>query len=431
MNVLGSRKFWRPVVLSATISASLSLAACGVTGTSGSSGAQGNGEGTINILVMKQASYSESDVAKMVAEFAKQNPHIKVNTTFEAYEALHDKIVAAAPSGTYDIVETDVDLPELASKGFIADVSSKYPSSWQTEMVGGAIQAAAYNGKYYGVPWGPSTKLFFYNKDMLAKVGATSADLQTWDGVLAVAKRIKAAGLVKYPFAWSWAQAEAVICDYGQLLGAFGGTFTDAGGKLVVNQTPGVQALTWMKQTLDEGLTDPASPTFLEDDTNKSMASGKTAFELNWESTFRDLNDPSISQVVGKVGVMPTPTGQGGQNPSINGAEVLSISSKSTNQAAAWAFVQFLTSEAVQDEFATSSMTNWKQSYTDPKITASNPDVFAAAGKAYDNMIIRPQVPAYHEASQILQVEIQNALLGRKTPQQALDDAVAATNAKS
>ena len=101
----------------------------------------------------------------------------------------------------------------------------------------------------------------------------------------------------------------------------------------------------------------------------------------------------------------------------------------SINQAAAWKLIEYLTREANQDKYTKSSMTNWKASYTKPEITKSNPEVFAAAGKAYDSMILRPPVPNYNTVSQALQVELQNALLGKKTPQQALDDAVTAANA--
>jgi multiple sugar transport system substrate-binding protein len=410
--------------------ASLALSACSVTGASKAGNSnEGDGTGTINVLLMKQAGYSETDVAKMVTQFEAANPKITVNTTFVAYEALHDKIVTSAPAGTYDVVHLDVIWPaEFASKGLITDVTSRFPAGWKSDMLGGALTSAEYQNKYYGVPWGPSTKLFFFNKDMIGKVGATEADLKTWDGVLAVAKKIKDAGLVKYPLAWSWSQAEALVCDYAQMLGAFGGSFTDASGKLTVNNGPGVQALTWMKQTIDDGLTDPASITFLEDDTDKSMAAGKTAMEINWESTFRDLSDPSISTIVGKAAVTATPAGPNGDHPGVNGSMALAIGAKSTHQAAAWKFIEYMTSEAVQEQFVTSSMTNWKASYTKPEITKNNPAVFAAAGAAYDSMILRPPVPNYNSVSQVLQVEIQNALLGKKTPQQAMDDAVKAAN---
>lgn len=423
----GRHRAFAGLALAAT--AALALSACSVTGAGTSSGGEGDGTGTINALFMKQAGYSETDINTMIKDFEKKNPKITVKPTFVAYEALHDKIVTSAPAGTYDIVYSDVIWPaEFASKGIITDVSKRFPESWKKDMLGGALTSAEYKGKYYGVPWGPSTKLFFYNKDMLAKVGASADDVKTWDGVLAVAKKLKDAGVVQYPLAWSWAQAEALMCDYAVMLGAYGGQFTDDSGKLVINKGAGVQALEFMKKSIDEGLTDPASTTFLEDDTDKSMAAGKTAMELNWESTFRDQNDPSISKVVGQVAVTAPPAGPDGDNPGVNGSMALSIGAKSKNQAAAWKFIEYITSEAVQDKYVKSSMTNWKASYTKPDVTESNPEVFAAAGKAYDNMILRPPVPNYNTVSQAIQVELQNALLGKKSPQQALDDAVKSAN---
>lgn len=433
MKIAFSRARSARVVTGLAAAAALTLTGCSVTGasTSTSSTAQDDATGTINVLLMKQAGYSETDVATMIEQFQAANPDIKVNPTFVSYEALHDKIVTSAPAGTYDVVHLDVIWPaEFASKGIISDVTDRFPSEWKNDMLGGALTSAEYQGKYYGVPWGPSTKLFFYNKDMIAQVGATADDLKTWDGVLAVAKKIKDAGIVQYPLAWSWSQAEALVCDYAQILGAFGGTFTDDSGKLAVNSPAGVEALTWMKKTIDDGLTDPGSLTFLEDDTDKSMAAGKTAMEINWESTFRDLNDPSISQIVGQGAVAVTPAGPSGANPGVNGSMALAISSTSKHQAAAWKFIEYVTSEAVQEQFVTSNMTNWKASYAKPEVTKNNPEVFAAAGKEYDSMILRPPVANYNSVSQALQLELQNALLGKKTPQQAMDDAVKAANSQ-
>jgi multiple sugar transport system substrate-binding protein len=415
-------------VIGIAAAAALALAGCSVTGVTSTDGAAGSGTGTINALFMKQAAYSDTDIATMISDFEKANPKIKVKPTFVSYEALHDKIVTAAPSGTYDVVLMDVIWPaEFATKGIVADISKRIPASWKTDMLGGALGTAFYNGKYYGAPWFPSTKLFFYNTELLQKVGATQSDLNTWDSVLAVAKKLKAAG-VQYPISWSWSQSEALICDYTQLLGAFGGQFTDASGQLVINKGPGVQALQWMVDSMKDGLTNPASTTFLEDDVSKSMAQGQTAFGLNWESTFRDLNDPSISKVVNKVGVMQTPAGPSGDRPGVNGSMALGIGANSKHQDAAWKLIEYLSGQAVQDKFVKSSLPVWKASYKNQAIVATNPEVFAAAGPTYDSMILRPPVPNYNAVSQIIQVELQNALLGKKTPQQAMDDAVSAGN---
>src|SRR6266540_2393105 len=96
--------------LSAAAGAGLLIGGCDVGGKS-TSGGKGSGEGTITALFMQQAAYSDEDVKGMTADFMAANPKIKVNPEFVAYDALHDKIVTAAPAGTYDVVLIDVIWP--------------------------------------------------------------------------------------------------------------------------------------------------------------------------------------------------------------------------------------------------------------------------------------------------------------------------------
>jgi multiple sugar transport system substrate-binding protein len=419
----------RTVLLTGGALAAAAVTGCSVTGapapavTTGSTG--GALSGTVNILLMKQAGWTEEDWAGVITSFTTANPGITVNPTFVAYEALHDKIVAAAAAGTFDVIHMDVIWPpEFAEKKMILDVTDRVPANWKTEMQGGALQAALYKDKFYGAPSFPSTKLFYYNKDLMAKAGVAEDSIGTWDGVMAAAKAIKDKGLSKHPIAWSWAQAEAVICDFAQLLGAFGGTFTDASGKLNFNDAAGQQTMQFMVDSLKSGITHPGSPTFLEDDVIKALQSGEVAFGLNWESTFRDLNDTASSKVAGKMGVSATPTGSSGKRPGVNGAMAFAITSGSKNPDAAWKLIEHATSQPVQDGLAKSAMPNWISSYSNPDVVKINPEVFEACKVAYADSILRPQVVNYNKVSAILQVEIQNALLGSKTPKAALDDAV-------
>ena len=382
---------------------------------------------TLHALFMQQAGYSQDQIDTMLRNYEADHPGIKVEATYVSYEALHDRIVTAAQAGTFDVVLLDVIWPaEFATNDIVLDVTDRFPASWKNDMLGGAYYTGEFMGKMYGVPWGPSTKFFYYNTEMVNAVGASEADLQTWEGVLAVAKKIKDAGLSEFPIAWSWAQAEAVICDYGQLLGAFGGDFVDAAGNLAVNNAVGVQTLAWMKQTIDDGLTNPASTTFLEDDVQHTLAQGETAFALNWESTFDDLNDPGQSEVVGKIAITATPTGPTGLRPGINGAMALSIPTLSAHVDEAWDLIVYLSSQEVQDQYPTGWLPNWVSSYQNPAVTDLAPEIFKAAAVGYADLILRPTVANYNAASDALQAEIQKALLGQKTPQQAMDDAVAA-----
>src|SRR5437764_13974956 len=153
--------------LSALAGAGFLLSACDTGGGSQSS-AQGTGEGKITALFMKQAGYSEDDIRAMTADFHSRYPKITVEPSFVAYEALHDKIVAAAPAGTFDVVLIDVNWPaEFGSKHIVTEVTPQFPAPWKSDMLGGALATAPYQNKYYGVPWILDSKYCLYHADLL------------------------------------------------------------------------------------------------------------------------------------------------------------------------------------------------------------------------------------------------------------------------
>jgi multiple sugar transport system substrate-binding protein len=409
---ISRREFLR---LSAAGTGLLLLPGCGGGET------EGGGPVTLNALFMKQAAYSDADVKNMTEQFQKQNPNIKVNLTFVAYEALHDKIVAAAPAGTYDTVLVDVIWPaEFASKKMIVDITDRFPESERSKIFDGALKTTEYQGSYYGVPWILDTKYFFYNKEMLEEAG--TAPPETWDAVVEAARALKSQGVVEYPLVWSWAQAEALMCDYATLLGAYGGQFFDEGGKPAFNTGGGLQALEFMRMTLDEKLSNSASTESLEEDVRRIISQGEAAMALNWTYMFALANDPNESQVAGQIEIAHTPAGPAGA-PGVNGSMGIAVSNGSQNQDEAWRYIQFMTSQEVQNQYAKLSLPIWKSSYEEQEVVEALPQVVPVAKEQLNDMILRPIVPQYNEVSQDMQVEIQRALTGDKSPKQALDDA--------
>jgi multiple sugar transport system substrate-binding protein len=101
----------------------------------------------------------------------------------------------------------------------------------------------------------------------------------------------------------------------------------------------------------------------------------------------------------------------------------LAVSGQSKNQEAAWKYITYLTSQPVQEKFALSSLPVWKASYDNPAVVKTSPAVVPQAKKQLADLILRPQVKSYNPISQALQAEIQKALLGSKSAQQALNDA--------
>lgn len=409
------------ISLVATTALVAGLAACSSGAPAGD--ANGKPDGSIRALFMKQAAYSTDDINSMTTAFEKANPGVDVSVDFVSYDSLHDKIVTSAAAKVYDVILIDAIWPaEFASKGFIKNLSDEISPSDKDAIFPGALKSAEYDGGYYGLPWILDTEYLFFNKDMLAKAGVATPP-KTWDEVTAAAHAIKDAGVAKYPFIWAAGQGEELVCAYGALLGAFGGTWLDDKGQPSFNSGGGVKALEYMKMTLDEGLADPASLTSFGDDVRKAISQGDVAMGIDWTYVYAMANDPAESAVAGQIGIAHTPSGPAGA-PGINGSMALSVTSTSKNPDTALAYVKYLTSQPVQNDYAALSLPIWESSY-EPGVTLKgvSPEVLDVAKTQLGDMLSRPEVPQYNSVSHALQVEIQNALTGAKTPQQALDDA--------
>ena len=227
------------------------------------------------------------------------------------------------------------------------------------------------------------------------------------------------------PFIWAAAQAEELVCAYGAVLGAYGGTWLDADNNPTFNTGGGVQALEYMRMTFEQGLADPASLTASGDDVRKAISQGDVAMGIDWTYVYALANDPTQSNVAGQIGVAHTPAGPGGA-PGINGSMALSVTSTSKNPDAALAYINHLCSPSIQNEFAALSLPIWKASYEPSvKLTGVAPEMIDVAKSQLGDMLLRPQVPQYNAVSHVLQAELQNALTGKKTAQKALDDAAA------
>ena len=375
----------------------------------------------INALFMAQAAYSEADVRAMTDAFTKANPDITVNLEFVPYEGLHDKTVLAQGSGGgYDVVLFDVIWPaEYATNKVLVDVSSKITPEMNSGVLPGAWTTVKYDGKFYGMPWILDTKYLFYNKEILEKAGIKNPP-KTWAELNDQAKIIKDKGLLKTPIAWSWSQAEAAICDYATLVSAYKGDFLKD-GKPAFTEGGALDALKYMVDSYKSGLTNPNSKEFLEEDVRKVFENGDAAFALNWTYMYNMANDPKDSKVAGKVGVVPAPGVEGKSDVSaVNGSMGLGVTSASQHPDEAWKYITFMTSQAVQNQYAKLSLPIWASSYDDPAVTKGQEELIAAAKLGLAAMYPRPTTPKYQEMSTALQQAIQESLLGQSSPEDAL-----------
>ncbi|MBI1937856.1 MAG: sugar ABC transporter substrate-binding protein [Ignavibacteriales bacterium] len=134
-------------------------------------------------------------VSKLVPEFEKQNPGIKVKVLQIAWVAAHEKLITAFASGTLpDVFQLgNTWIPEFQSLGSIEPLNNYIAKSsvvsaqnyfegiWETNKIDETV---------YGIPWYVDTRVLFYRTDILKSVGYNSAP-RTWAELYDASKKIK------------------------------------------------------------------------------------------------------------------------------------------------------------------------------------------------------------------------------------------------
>ena len=202
--------------------------------------------------------------------------------------------------------------------------------------------------------------------------------------------------------------------------------FIGAGNTISFNDAAGQATMQFMVDSLKSGITHPGSPTFLEDDVIKALQSGEVAFGLNWESTFRDLNDTASSKVAGKMGVSATPTGTSGKRPGVNGAMAFAVTSGSKNPDAAWKLIEFLLRPDIHAEWAvTTGFPPVRRSEVTTRVfrtAVARDPLYEPLGQMYEAAVLWPLYPNSNAIWNILRAAVSSVFRG-EAPRTALENA--------
>ena len=126
----------------------------------------------LNVLYMAQAAYQPEDV-EMWAKLFTDVSGIKVNVDFVKYDEQHEKVVASAIASTptYDVFSLDlIWTAEFASKGFCVPLDDRI-AGFKDDIPSPILDAFAYDGKIWAMPFLANFQLFFYNVDMIKQIG--------------------------------------------------------------------------------------------------------------------------------------------------------------------------------------------------------------------------------------------------------------------
>lgn len=134
---------------------------------------------------------------KMIAEFEKENPNVKINVDYVLNDSYKEKIrILVANKDLPDIFTSwsDSFAENIVSSENIMDLSDIYKNDkeWSDNILESQIRAFSFNDKIYGVPLTIDGKAFFYNKEAFRKNGIEVP--KTYEELIAALKKLKAAG---------------------------------------------------------------------------------------------------------------------------------------------------------------------------------------------------------------------------------------------
>ncbi|KAF0212130.1 MAG: lactose/L-arabinose transport system substrate-binding [Ignavibacteria bacterium] len=134
-------------------------------------------------------------VAKLIPEFEKQNPNIKVKVLQIAWIAAHEKLITAFASETlpdvfqlgntwipeFEAISSIEPLNKFVSKSSVVSREKFFDGIWDTNVLDSIV---------YGIPWYVDTRVMFYRTDILKAVGYNNAP-KTWAELYDASKKIK------------------------------------------------------------------------------------------------------------------------------------------------------------------------------------------------------------------------------------------------
>lgn len=226
---------------------------------------------------------------------------------------------------------------------------------------------------------------------------------------------------------------EAITGRFYEQLVANGGQMFDADMRPDFNSEAGVAALTWFVDLYEAGAVPVGVPNYLWDDTGLGFASGTIALNLDWGGWSAFFNDPENSSVAGDVGVIRAPMGDAGLRTGWSGSHSFSITEGCADKEAAASFVTFLTDHDRQMVEARTGILPTRTAVWDEAMAE-----FEAGGNAFmvevfdtfrtsmaEDAFTPPLIPEWIEVSNVLWPQLQAAMVGDRTPQEALDRAAA------
>ncbi|HEY6195491.1 MAG TPA: ABC transporter substrate-binding protein [Candidatus Eisenbacteria bacterium] len=369
----------------------------------------------------------------IASRFEREHPGVKVDLVEGPQSTdLRENIYTAsllAKDPTFDLVYMDVTwTAKFAAAGWLVPLDEFVSPAERLEFLPSAIAAGEYEGVLYRMPVRTDVGLLYYRRDLLAAAGL--APPHTFDELLSAARRLQSPpGL--WGFVWQGKQYEGLVCNFLEVLSGCGGYWVDPAFLDVgLDRPEALAALSFMLACVrDHPVSPPGVATYEEEESRRLFQDGRAVFLRSWPYAWQLAQMPG-SPVRGRVGVLPMVHAVEGRSAGTLGGWGLGVSTYSRHRSLAMEFIRAITSPAGQRALCapTGYAPALKAAYADPELLGANA-FLAELERLHENAVLRPPIPRYALASDILQRHLSAVLAGSERPASALRAAAAETRA--
>jgi putative chitobiose transport system substrate-binding protein len=363
----------------------------------------------------------------LISTFESQNPGIKVKWVDVPWAAMESKILTAVSAKTPpDVVNLNPDFAaQLAGRNAWLDLDAKVSPEVRSSYLPNIWQASTLNGKSFGIPWYLTTRVTIYNTDLL-KQASISKPPATYQELAQAARQIHDK-TGKYAFFTTF-----VPQDSGEVLESLvqmGVNLVDKQEKAAFNTAEGRAGFQYWVDLYQQGLLPKECLTQGHRHAIDLYQSGETAFLASGAEFLKTIAN-NAPQVAKSSTIAPQITGNTGKKNVAVMNVVIPRSSK--NPDAALKFALFVTNDDNQLAFAKaanvlpSTVRALSNSYfrevTANASTAEKARIISAQ-EMQKAQVLTPKMKDFKLLQRSIYENLQAAMLGQKTVDQAVADA--------
>lgn len=364
---------------------------------------------------------------QLITTFEQENPGVKVRWVDVPWTAMQSKILTAVSAKTApDVVNLNPDFAsQLAARNAWMDLDNKITPEERQQYLPNIWQASQFEGKSFGIPWYLTSRIAIYNQELLQQAGVKEPP-KTYAELAQVAQQIKDK-TGKYAFFTT-----VVPEDSAEVMESFvqmGVQLVDAEGKAAFNTPAGKAAFQYWVDLYKKGLIPPEVLTEGHRYAIELYQSGQTAILTSSPEFLQTIatNAPDIAKVSASS---PQITGTTGKK---NVAVMNLVIPRDTDKPdLAVKFALFVTNSQNQLAFAKAAnvLPSTIAALENPFFSKMPTDASSldqarvtSASQMKEAQVLIPTLKDVKQLQKAIYDNLQAAMLGQKTVDQAVTDA--------